>query len=589
MAGVERDRLREIEGLIEQDEPERARALLQRLLAREGRDPALNMLMCRTLALLEQHEASLFYASRALEASPADPLLRCLYGRSLGAAGRVDEALAVLERVTADAPGLAAAHLGLATARYTQGEFAAAIAACAAAGDAGVINPELDELCAGAYLACGEPREARSVLEGALRRWPGHPRVLSHLCCVLNYVPGIDPREVFRWHAEYGAVLERDLPRLPPPAPPTPPWSGAEAARRLTLGLVSPDLRVHSIAWFLEPLLEALDRREFRVACYHVGLVTDAVSERLKKLSELWRHVPRLGPTALANMIRADGVDIAIDLAGHTDGHRLAALHMRPARTQLTWLGYPNTTGVRAFDARLVDSLTDPAGSESLATERLARLDPCFLCYRAPSDAPVPRMPGGAGIVFGSFSAMSKINDPCAALWARVLERVAGSRLVLKNRSLSAAGVRERVRARLGAAGIPPDRLDLRPWSGSTHDHLSMYGDIHVALDTWPYGGTTTTCEALWMGVPVVTRTGSSHASRVGASLLGAVGLADCVAPDEARYAAIASELASDAARLAGLRAGLRRQVAASPLCDATGYARRFGAALREAWVAPRT
>lgn len=569
------DKLREAEDLLQRGEGGRAKAVLQRLVPQAPRDPRVNLLMCRALALLEENEAALYYARRAREAAPADPLLHALYGRSLGAAGHLDEAVAELRRALASSPRLAPAHVSLVTALYQQRDFPGAIDAslAAAGGGAGLEHPEIAEMHAGAHLQCGEPEDARAILERALSRWPGHPRVLSHLCCVLNYVPGLDPREVFRRHAEYGALLERDLPRLPLPSP-------APHAGRLTLGFVSPDLRTHSIAWFLEPLLEHLDRRAFRIACYHVGLATDAVTARLRALSDLWRHVPRLGPTDLATQVRADGVDVAIDLSGHTDGHRLAALHLRPARAQLTWLGYPNTTGVRAIDARLVDTTTDPARAETVATEKLLRLDPCFLCYRPPAEAPEPRFPEGP-TVFGSFSAMSKINDRCAALWARVLERTPGSRLVIKNESLSSDSVRRRVQSRLARAGLPPERLELRPWLGTTRDHLAAYGDLHVALDTWPYGGTTTTCEALWMGVPVVTFTGPSHASRVGASLLSAVGLRDCVADDDAAYVTLASSLAADRPRLASLRAGLRAQVSASPLQDAPAFARRFAAAVR--------
>ncbi|MEX2219345.1 MAG: hypothetical protein WD749_11390 [Phycisphaerales bacterium] len=571
--------LAEIEAMLGRGESEAARSKVQGLLRRSPADPALNAFMARALARLGQAGAAEYYAERAHRALPADPLLMALYGRALCMSGKQAEAVELLRRALLAAPGLPAAWLPLIVTHYQRGEMAAALAACDGAERAGVQNPELPELRAGAHLECGEPEAAVRALEEGLRRWPGHPRLLSHLCCAMNYSPATTPAAALARAREYGAALDRGLPRLPPAAP-----SPGGAGKKLTIGFVSPDLRVHSVAWFLEPLLERLDRGRFAVFCYHVGTAADGVSQRLKALSRRWRHIPHAGPTDLAKQLRADGVDIAVDLAGHTDGHRLAAFHVGCAPVQATWLGYPSTTGVRGIGLRLVDSLTDPPVAAAQATERLARLDPCFVCYRPDPGAPPLRMPEGGGIVFGSFSAMAKVNDRCAALWARVLARVPGSRLLLKNWGLREAGVRERVRARLAAAGIPAERLELAPWAEGTGEHLAMYGRMHVALDTWPYGGTTTTCEALWMGVPVVTLVGESHASRVGASLLSAAGLPDCITRTDDDYVEAAARLAGDAAGLATLRGTLRERVAASPLCDAGGFAGRFGAALREGW-----
>jgi predicted O-linked N-acetylglucosamine transferase (SPINDLY family) len=376
-----------------------------------------------------------------------------------------------------------------------------------------------------------------------------------------------------------------------------PPLRATGPDRRLTLGFVSSDLRTHSISWFLLPLLANLDRKAFRVACYDTGVKADRVTERLRRLSDVWRNLPRLTPSALSAQIRADGVDIAIDLSGHTAGHRLATLHMRPAPLQVTWLGYPNTTGVRAIDLRIVDAVTDPlmddgASSErpsTVATERLLRLPECFLCYGPPDDALEPTMPepGGSsgGVVFGSFSTLSKVNDACAALWAKVLGAVPGSRLLLKNRAFATPAVRDRVVRRLAAAGLDPARIEAAAWTDSTADHLAYYRRLHIALDTWPYCGTTTTCEALWMGVPVVTLAGATHASRVGASLLTTTELTDLIARTEEEYVSIAAALAADPARIAALRSSLRERMRRSPLCDAPGFAARFGAALRAEWI----
>ena len=350
---------------------------------------------------------------------------------------------------------------------------------------------------------------------------------------------------------------------------------------------MSSDLRQHSILYFLEPLLEHLDRSRFEVVCYHTCLEEDAVSRRLRGLCTLWRHEPRTAPTPLASLIRSDGVDVLIELAGHTDGHRLAAVHMRPAPLQMTWLGYPNTTGVAAVDERIVDSITDPAelDADARATEKLLRLDPCFLCYRPPGDVPavVPR-PIDGPIVLGCFGAMQKVSEPCVALWAAALAAIPGSRLLVKNRAMNEAAPRQLILSRLAAGGIGPERVEMRPWAGEINEHLRVYGEVDIALDSTPYNGTTTTCEALYMGVPVVTLAGQVHAARVGASLLNAAGLGTMVARDPVHFAAIAAATAADRGALAVLRASLRSRVAGSVLCDERAYVARFGGAIRESW-----
>jgi predicted O-linked N-acetylglucosamine transferase (SPINDLY family) len=316
----------------------------------------------------------------------------------------------------------------------------------------------------------------------------------------------------------------------------------------------------------------------------------DAESERLRAKAALWRRVGHLPPAELARQIRADRVDIAIETSGLTDGHRLAAMRYRPAPVQITAIGYPATTGVPEIDYRLVDSITDPAGvGEGQMTERPLRLDPCFLCFTppAPGEAPAPRSEirdSKSEIVFGSFSALSKLDDATVRLWTAVLKAVPNSRVVVKALALREASVRARVARRFAEAGAEPERVDIREPQAGLIEHLGSYGDLDVALDTYPYCGTTTTCEALSMGVPVLTLAGNTHASRVGASLMTAVGLPELVAETPEAFVNIAAELAADRARLAAIRAGLRERLVASVLCDRAGYAARLGAALRVCW-----
>lgn len=369
------------------------------------------------------------------------------------------------------------------------------------------------------------------------------------------------------------------------------------------LALVSPDFREHPVGWFIGTLLRELDRTRVRVTCLHAAAVRDTGTERIAGLADAFEDVSALDDAALCTLTRERFVDVAVDLAGHSAGSRLGAFARGVAPVQVTYLGHPVTTGLDAMDARLVDSTTDPAGNECLSVERLVRLDPVFIAFGAAIDAPevAARGPGrDASITFGSFNAVTKLSDACVALWSRVLARVGGSRLVLKGATLGEAALRDLTRQRFAAYGVDPARVEVLAPTRATREHLEAYAQVDVALDTYPYHGTTTTCEAIWMGVPVVTLMGDRHASRVGGSLLRAVGLGSLVAQDEEDFVEIATELARDGLRRAAWRGagrsnqgssrsssldwrdggGLRAMMARSALCDARGLAERFTAAM---------
>jgi predicted O-linked N-acetylglucosamine transferase (SPINDLY family) len=290
----------------------------------------------------------------------------------------------------------------------------------------------------------------------------------------------------------------------------------------------------------------------------------------------------------LADAIRRDRIDILVDLTGHTGGNRLATLALRPAPVQVTYMGYPNTTGLSAIDYRIVDVVTDPAPlADRLATEKLARLDPCFLCYAPPAQAPAVAPPpcARAGhVTFGSFNTHAKTSPPCAEAWARILEGVPGSRLLLKNWALADSSIVDRTRRLFAERGIDPERLDLRGETESKGEHLRTYAEVDVALDPFPYNGTTTTMEAMWMGVPVITLRGETHVARVGASLLTAVGEHDHVAGTIDEYARAAIEMAGDAVRLGSTRAARRDRVRSSPLCDGPGFTLKIESLYRRFW-----
>jgi len=353
---------------------------------------------------------------------------------------------------------------------------------------------------------------------------------------------------------------------------------------------VSPDFRNHSVARFFLPLLEGHDRGAVEIACYAELARSDAVSERIRSLADRWSPTVGLSHDELAARIRGDAIDVLVDLAGHTSDNRLLTFARTPAPVQATWLGYPGTTGVAAIGWRFSDAECEPPGdADRRSSERIWRLPHGFHCFAPPADAPAVAPPPCAArgsVTFGSFNNFLKLAPETIALWGRVLAAMPGAQLLLKSNFVFDAAAHQRHLERFAAAGIDPSRIVILPYMPDERAHLAAYGEIDVALDPFPYNGTTTTCEALWMGVPVVTLRGDRHAARVGASLLTRVGLPDLIAGDEAAYIAVAAALAAAPQRLAALRAGLRAQVAASPLCDAGGFARAVEDAYRAMWRA---
>jgi predicted O-linked N-acetylglucosamine transferase (SPINDLY family) len=285
--------------------------------------------------------------------------------------------------------------------------------------------------------------------------------------------------------------------------------------------------------------------------------------------------------------VRQDGIDILVDLAGHSGANRLMLFARKPAPVQASWLGYPNTTGIAAIDFRITDAIADPPSADALHSETLVRLADGFLCYQPPGDArsvaPLPAFAAGH-VTFGSFNNLAKVTPEVVRRWATILGAVPGSRLMLKSHSFADAGTSDRYGGLFAASGIAAERLDLLPRILATEGHLASYHRIDIALDPFPYNGTTTSCEALWMGVPVVTLAGSRHAGRVGASLMSRLGLDALVAADEAAYVATAARLAGDLPALTALRDGLRERMRRSKLCDAAGFAREMEGAFLRMW-----
>jgi predicted O-linked N-acetylglucosamine transferase (SPINDLY family)/predicted SAM-dependent methyltransferase len=486
-----------------------------------------------------------FRAARA--ANPDNATILNALGAALMAAGRHEEALSVLESALRLAPDLAEIHFNL----------------------------------AGAYHTLGRLEEAIAYSFRARDMMPDNPYAHSNLLLILNYSEKHTPAQIFAEHKRFGDRFLRSV------SAPTPPRAWP---RRLRIGFVSPDFRNHAVSTAVMPVIERLDRGRFEVYCYYTYPVPDAVTARYRELANGWADCASLSDEEFARRVRADRIDILVDLAGHTAHNRLSVFALRPAPVQVNAQGYPNTTGLRAIDYRITDAKADPPGeSDRYHAERLVRLPRIFMCYRPgpglDTRAAPPAQAAGY-VTFGCFNNFQKLTDSFFDTAARVLQRVPRSRLFLKGRQLSSREVTRRVLERFAAAGIGAERLTLRGWESTPEKHLAAYEDVDIALDTFPYNGTTTTCEAMWMGVPVIALLGERHAARVGLSLLESVGLADLVARDGEDYVEICARLAADLPRLAELRRTLRERMRASPLMDEAGFVRELERAYLDMWEA---
>jgi predicted O-linked N-acetylglucosamine transferase (SPINDLY family) len=428
----------------------------------------------------------------------------------------------------------------------------------------------------------GTPEKAIECYRKVLEIEPNNAVAHSNLLFSLQYTANHSPEWLFEEHRKWAEVHEKPLEGeiLPHTNDRTP-------GRRLRVGYVSPDFRSHSCAYFLEPLIRAHDRNRVEIFCYSDVRREDDVTRRIRELADHWYSTVRKPHDVVANKIREDQIDILVDAAGHTAKHRLLAFSRKPAPIQINWLGYPDTTGMLTMDYRFTDFITDPEGlTDQYATETLVRL-PGFLCYappvKTPDVAPLPAL--GTNIVtFGSFNNQTKVTEEVIDVWSKILHQVPRSRILLKSRQLANEATRNHYLEIFLKNGIPAGRITMLPRTPSQEAHLDMYKHVDIALDPFPYNGTTTSCEALWMGVPFITLCGTRHVARVGTSILTRAGLTEFIAETEEDYIAKAVQLANDINRLNTLRTNMRRQMQHSPLCDAASFARSVEVAYEKMW-----
>jgi protein O-GlcNAc transferase len=578
------DIIRNVHQMAKQGQGAAAVQQLSQVLSAYPNDPDLNEHMgLLLLGAPGALDTAIQHLQRAIQVAPAISEFRSNYATALSMRGRSAEAAQEFRRAIALKPMSFPPHIGLSSSLMAALDYDGAIMAAkeASALDASRVEPWTN--MGAAMLRSGRTAEGIKSLEHSLRRFPDHPAILSLLIPHLHHSPDADPKRLRAEHEHLGRLIAAAV----PPHQPFP--NSKDADRPLRIGYLSPDFRAHSVTSFFRPILASHDASQFQVYCYSTAGIPDEVTAQLQAMAPNWRDVSRQPDASLESQVRADQIDIMVDLAGHTAGSRIVAMARRLAPLQASYLGYPSTTGIPAMDYRIVDALTDPPGCEQFYTEKLLRLDGCCLCYAPPENAPSPTsdIPHPTShVTFGSFNAVQKISEPAIRAWAQILKAVPGSRLLLKTPGFDSPSARRHFSSRFNAEDIAADRLEFVGRIASSTEHLAAYSRADIALDSFPYSGATTTCESLWMGVPVVTLQGRTHAGRTGLSILSAAGLADLVAKDEHDYIARAVALASDTPRLKKLHASLRDTVRASPLCDGSAFTRKLEGAYRNIWRA---
>lgn len=556
-----------------------AAALCEARLIEDPEDAEAQQMRGAALFRLGRTTEGLACLHEAAKLAPRNGDLQLQIGRVYAAIGRLQPALAAYRNAHAlDIPAAAGelAMLLKTVEGYDEAED------CLRAALPRSATPARDRhRLAGMLFEQGRVPEAIAELRASLGLEPEAASVHSDLLRALNYADGVDPHAIFGEHEEWARRHADPLGEgLPPHANDNSP------GRRLRIGYVSPYFRKHAVTFFLESVLAACDRGAFDIYLYADVARPDNYSERLKSYGHTWRDTVRMSDDALAQTVREDRIDILVDLSGHTPGHRLLAFARRPAPVQLTWNGYPNTTGMGAIDYRITDALCDPPGlTEHLHSERLVRLPQIYMSWRPPDDAPEPG-PAPAietgRITFGSFNSCYKLTPTVVELWARVLNTVESSRLIVY--AVPGARAESRLRELFATSGVAAGRIELRP-RVSHEAFLEAHREVDIALDSYPYHGTTTTCFSLWMGVPVISLVGRTHLSRVGLTLLSSVGLEALAAPDFDGYVNAAASLARHPERLAALRSGLRERVRDSALTDGAACARALETAYRRMWA----
>jgi protein O-GlcNAc transferase len=570
------------------DQYEAAVASCRKALSFSPNLPEGHFNLASALWSLGKRTEALISYRMALILKPDWPEAHYDLGYGLFQLGRTEEAIETYRKTIALKPTWAEAHSALAAVLIHQG-FALKNSEMLREADACrrqvlALRPDWPNAyvnLAGSPLRTGlDQEETFALLERALALCPDDICAQQSLLFGLQYSAALTPikwRTALRAFADtYFAPL--NIFKL---------LNCKDPHKRLRIGYVSPDFRNHSCAWFIEPVLASHNQSNIEIYCYASLAHADEVTARLKSLSENWHEVQEMSSEVVANLIRSHCIDILVDLAGHTFGNILPVFCHKPAPIQLTWLGSPTSTGLETVDYRLSDPWLTPENTEEYFTERLWNLECPAHCYRPPAQTPdVGSLPAEKNgyLTFGSFNNLLKLSPETVALWAKTLHAVAQSQLVLKSWQLGDAEVCRQIRKSFIQQGIDEARLHFLDAIPDLSAHLNLYNQIDVALDTFPYNGATTTLEALWMGVPVLTLVGWRTASRYSFSFLSALDLREFAAENQEQFVEIAQNLSGKLPYLSELRRSLRSRMRNSPLCDEVGFTGHLEAAYRQMW-----
>lgn len=531
-----------------------------------------------TLLELGRFEEAAAACGKAIELRADYPEAHNNLGTVLQAQGRLTDAERSYRAAIALRPGYPAARSNLGACLARQGRYAEAEALYREALALTPDDARVRNSLGGLLSLLGRPEEALACFRDALRLDPGLLAAHSNLLFALNYRGGNDPALVDDARRFGRAVTSA--------AQPYAAWTCPPSARPLRVGFVSPDLRNHPVGYFLESLLAQIDSGSVTLFAYPAKTGEDEVTHRLRRRFHAWRPIAGLSDEAAARLIHDDGIHVLIDLAGHTTDNRLSLFGWRPAPVQATWLGYFATTGVAEIDWLLATRIEVPESGRDRFTEAIRYLPDTRLCFTAPhADIPVGELPAlrRGWLTFGCFQNLGKLGDSVLAAWARILGRLPLARLRLQCPQLGSDAERERLVRRLRDHGIDATRVSMHG-AVAREAYLAAHAEVDLILDSFPYPGGTTTCEALWMGVPTVTLIGMTMIERQGASFLSVAGLPEWIASDVDEYVERAVAAAANLPALAALRSGLRGRVLASPLFDAPRFARAFEDALRGMW-----
>lgn len=410
------------------------------------------------------------------------------------------------------------------------------------------------------------------------------PQITENILLQSNYSTVLTNEEIFKLHKQVGQAIETHF----KPVENQKTKSLKSVHRPLRVGYVSPDFRRHSVTSFIMPIIKTHDKNKFNIYCYHTNEIEDSVTDELRQIVHSFKNVAVLATHKIASLIKEDQIDILIDLAGHTQGARLGVFAMRSAPLQLTYLGYPNTTGMTRIDYRITDRNADLLGNAHLYTEKLLFLPDSFITFGAnhiaAANTDTPASKNGY-VTFGSFNALAKLNKNTIETWINLLQIVENSKLIIKAKYADNHFTQHNIKKQFVSQGINPERIEMFGQIADYNQHLNFYNKIDVALDTFPYHGTTTTCEALWMGVPVITLVGESHRQRVGLSILRNIGMDKTIANSNTEYVQIAEQLAKNPHMLRSIRNNIASAVRSSLLCDPVRYTKQYEAALESICV----